>query len=72
MLHFTLSDPQTSLVINVYFLVYIFVYLEIGGGFKFELKFGFKIECELKFGFKIEYELEDFFEVVFLKRIFKP
>ena len=37
------QDPQTSLVINVYFLVYFFVYLESGGRFKFELKFGFKI-----------------------------
>ena len=39
-------DPQTSLVINVYFLIYFLVYLESGGRFKFEFKFGFETEFD--------------------------
>ena len=32
------QDPHISLVINVYFLIYFFVYLESGGRFKIEIE----------------------------------
>ena len=39
------GDPQISLVINIYFLIY----LESGGRFKIQLKSGFDIGFEFKF-----------------------
>ena len=56
MLYFTLSG-SSDITGYQFLLVYFFVYMESDGRFKFESKFGSKIE----------FELEGFFEV-FLKK----
>jgi hypothetical protein len=43
-----------SLIFNVYFLIYFFVYLESGGRFKIWLKFGYEVEFEFEFEFNLE------------------
>ena len=68
-LHNATFHPQTSLVVNVYFLVYFFVYLESVAGFKFGFKLGFKFgfKIELKFGFELDLNWEGSLKYFFFR-----